>query len=145
MVSLKSLFWDPYFSFYTSMTLLKLPLNWNSSSLLMIQIFFIQKKDLKILESKVNNELINLHEWLSANKLTLNIKKSNFVIFRPYQKKLTFSVRIKIFDNVIGENLYLENKEYVKYLGILIDGHLSWKHQIDYISTKIKQISWTFC
>ena len=83
--------------------------------------------------------MINLHEWLSANKLTLNIKKSNFVIFRPYQKKLTFSVRIKIFDNVIGENLYLENKEYVKYLGILIDRHLSWKYQIDYISTKISK------
>ena len=66
-------------------------------------------------------------------------KISNFVIFRPYQKKLAFSVRIKIFDNVIGENLYLENKEYVKYLGILIDRHLSWKHQIDYISPKINK------
>ena len=66
-------------------------------------------------------------------------KKSNFVIFRRYQKKLTFSVRIKIFDNVIEESLYLENKEYVKYLGILIDRHLSWKYQIDYISTKISK------
>ena len=55
------------------------------------------------------------------------------------RKKVTFSVRIEIFDNVIGENLYLENKEYVKYLGILIDRHLSWKHQIDYISTKISK------
>lgn len=30
-------------------------------------------KNLTILESKVNNELVNIHTWLSANKLSLNI------------------------------------------------------------------------
>ena len=45
-------------------------------------------KNLKYLEKTMNNELQKLGDWLIANKLTLNIKKSNFVIFRPYQKKL---------------------------------------------------------
>ena len=40
-------------------------------------------KNLKVLESKVNNELVNIHTLLSANKLSLNIDKSNFVIFHP--------------------------------------------------------------
>ena len=43
-------------------------------------------KNLKDLETIVNIELQNLYNWLTANKLTLNIKKFNSVIFYPYQK-----------------------------------------------------------
>ena len=42
-------------------------------------------KNLKSLETKVNDELFKLYDWLTVNKLTLNAKKSNYVIFRPYQ------------------------------------------------------------
>ena len=38
-------------------------------------------KNLKDLETIVNNGLQNLYDWLTANKLTLNINKANFVIF----------------------------------------------------------------
>ena len=47
---------------------------------------FYADKDLKMLETVVNAELKKVCEWLAINKLTLNISKSNFVIFRPYQK-----------------------------------------------------------
>ena len=43
-------------------------------------------KNLKSLESTVNAEIFRVYNWLIANKLSLNIKKSNFVIFRPRQK-----------------------------------------------------------
>ena len=45
-------------------------------------------KSLPLLESIVNEELINVCDWLLANKLTLNAKKSNYVIFHPYQQKI---------------------------------------------------------
>ena len=98
-------------------------------------------KNLKLLETTVNEELIKVCDWLIANKLTLNIQKSNYVIFRPFQKKkkLTSKMQDKIFDNASGKFIDLTNKEYVKYLGILIDSHLSWKHHIDYISTKVSK------
>ena len=44
---------------------------------------FYKHKNLKVLESKVNNELVKIHTLLSANKLSLNIDKSNSVIFHP--------------------------------------------------------------
>jgi hypothetical protein len=47
-------------------------------------------KNMKALESTVNIELRNLYDWLTASKLTLNIKKSNFVIFHSYQKRLAY-------------------------------------------------------
>ena len=54
-----------------------------------------QEKILKSLETTVNKELEKVHEWLTANKLNLNIKKYNFVIFHPYQKKVIHKLNIK--------------------------------------------------
>ena len=56
-------------------------------------------KNLRALENKVNAELSKIYDWLIANKLSLNIKKSNFVIFRPRQKILNNQVNVKVFDH----------------------------------------------
>ena len=42
-----------------------------------------------------------------------------------------------IFDNEQNKNVALECKEFIKYLVILIDSHLTWKHHIDHIAIKI--------
>ena len=63
------------------------------------------------MQETVNNELLKVSEWLNANKLTLNAKKSNYVIFRPYQRKLSYSVNIKMFDNSTHTFTSLEYKE----------------------------------
>ena len=57
-------------------------------------------KDLKSLESVINIELQKVCDWLNANKLTINAKKSNFVIFRPSQKKLSYQINIQYRPNV---------------------------------------------
>ena len=44
-----------------------------------------------------------------------------------------------IFDNEQNKKVALECKEFLKYLGILIDNNLSWKHHIDHIVIKIGQ------
>ena len=98
-------------------------------------------RHLKSLEETVNKELKNVCEWLHVNKLTLNIKKSNFVIFRPPQRSLNYEIKLKVIDYSTNISSGLECKEYVKYLGVLIDNHLSWKYQIDYIAVKISQIA----
>lgn len=83
------------------------------------------------LEAVVNNELKNVCDWLNANKLTINAKKSNYVIFRPMQKKLNYQICLKIQDNNMNAVTALESKDYVKFLGVLIDKHLTWKQHID--------------
>ena len=99
-------------------------------------------KNLKPLELEVNVELNKLCEWLTANKRTLNAKKSNYVIFQNYRKKLSFQPTINIFDNDKSNIMSyspLECKDYVKYLGILIDKNLIWKGHIDLIAIKISK------
>ena len=95
--------------------------------------------NIKNLEKTFNKELAKVSSWLIANKLTLNISKSNFVIFCPYQKKITYQPTIKLFDNISQGLVALECKTYVKYLGVLIDQHLSWKHHIDHIALRISK------
>ena len=42
-------------------------------------------KDINELEKLTNTHLSKIHLWLSSNELTLNIDKTNFVIFHPTQ------------------------------------------------------------
>ena len=96
-------------------------------------------ENLKTLELIVNAELNNLCNWLNSNKLTLNIQKTNFVIFHPYQKKLNYLPQISIFDNEKNKNVALEHKNCIKFLGLLIDENLSWKNHIHTLTTKISK------
>ena len=48
---------------------------------------FYSHQDPNTVESVLNAELSNVSLWLQANKLTLNVDKSNFIIFRPPQRK----------------------------------------------------------
>ena len=48
------------------------------------------------LEKVINNELKKLRVWLIVNRLSLNIEKTNFVIFHPYNKPLKQKITLKI-------------------------------------------------
>ena len=47
---------------------------------------FCSHKDIQVLERNVNEQLSMVHNWLCANELSLNIEKSNYVLFHPVQK-----------------------------------------------------------
>ena len=51
-------------------------------------------KNLKSLETVMNDELLKIVDWLTPSKLSLNVKKSNYSIFHPYQKRLNYDVNI---------------------------------------------------
>ena len=101
--------------------------------------FLYADKNLKSLETIVNCELTKVVVWLIPNKLSLNIKKTNYIIFHPYQKHINFNIRIKAYDSRTKTLFDLERKDHVKYLGVIIDQHLSWKHHINYIALKISR------
>ena len=48
---------------------------------------FCRSKNLHELSTVINNELGNIIKWLKANRLSLNIDKTNFMIFRPKGRK----------------------------------------------------------
>jgi hypothetical protein len=94
---------------------------------------FYRHKNINILQSDVNTELNSINVWLCANKLSLNVEKSNFVLFHPSQRKIGINFQLSINDKIIKQCYS------VKYLGILIDSNLGWKSQIESIAKKIKR------
>ena len=91
---------------------------------------FISGKDINHLEQTINTELDNIILWLKANKLSLNIKKTQFMLFSGF-KKTKPSINLKIEGESISETVKS------KFLGVIIDNKLSWKDHIAYISGKI--------
>ena len=99
---------------------------------------YCESDDLALLTRKVNKELKKVKLWLDSNKLALNIEKTNFVLFHSPQKKLTGDVRLKIGKHDI------QKTKYVKFLGVLMDEHLSWKHHTAELCKKLSRTSGIF-
>ena len=83
-----------------------------------------------MLKRKLNKELKKIKLWLDSNKLALTIGKTNFVLFHSPQKKLSGSFKLKI------GNQEIQRCKYVKFLGILMDEHLSWKYHVTELCKK---------
>ena len=84
-------------------------------------------------QKKVNKDLSNLSNWLRANKLSLNVKKTELVIFRPRKLKIDHSFKFKLD----GKRLVPTHS--VKYLGVLIDKHLLWNKQVAQIKMSLNR------
>ena len=76
-----------------------------------------------------------MHDWLCANKLTLNLKKTKYLVFQPRQK-LNLN---HLLPPLILAGEILEKASNIKYLGTVIDHHLSWRGPIDYVCDKVSR------
>ena len=81
----------------------------------------------------VNTDLKHLVNWLNANKISLNIKKTEMVIFKSNQKKFEGDLKIEL----CGKRLY--PTESVKYLGVKIDTTFSWQYHVNDVSIKLNR------
>ena len=84
------------------------------------------------IQNVINSELKNLNSWLIANRLSLNITKTEFVVIgSPQRMNATQNdIAVRIHDREI-------NRVEIKSLGMHIDRHLSWSEHIHKISKKI--------
>ena len=67
----------------------------------------------------------DLVQWLWANKIALNVKKTNIVIFRSPRKQITKKMNFHMSGQKIRQ------KTCTKYLGVLLDEHLLFKDHIN--------------
>ena len=80
----------------------------------------------------VNRELQGVVQWFKANRLSVNLKKTNFVIFgSPAETKSVKKCEILL------DNVNINRTDEATFLGVIIDEHLSWKSHITYIKGKI--------
>ena len=91
---------------------------------------FISGTNLQDMSRIMNNELKLLVEWLKCNKLSLNVSKTNFMIFRSRKSIPLPKVDIKINEISIQEVIK------TKFLGVILDNKLTWKQHITHTSNK---------
>ena len=91
------------------------------------------------LSVQINTELENVYVWLRANKLSLNLMKSKYMLFGPKSPLLQpQQLSIKIQDIEIEQGSKKNNQASLKFLGINFDENLNWK---DHILTVCKKIN----
>lgn len=93
---------------------------------------FCSGKNLKELLCCVEMELENLKTWFDVNKLSLNIRKTKFMVFGNLNDS-DCNVKLKIC------NVDIERVFVTKFLGVVIDQKLTWKQHIEYIKGKISK------
>lgn len=82
----------------------------------------------------MNHELIKIMDWLKTNKKSLNIFKTNYILFHPKQKFVILS------NNITLDDVSVKQVEVAKFLGVLADQQLSWKSHISYVAKKISKL-----
>ena len=82
----------------------------------------------------VNNELVHISNWMNINKLTINYAKTKYTIITNNKAKLDYTVKI--------DQTTIKRSKCIKYLGVLLDDSLTWKPQIDRVSSKLASGSW---
>ena len=91
-------------------------------------------RNLNDITELVNRELVNVYSWLLANRLTLNLDKTNWMFFSTSMKGYVFPNNpIKIND------ISLSQCHEFKYLGLILDASLKFDKHVDYISRKISR------
>ena len=99
-------------------------------------------KDLKDVETVVTmmrNLLKWVIGWMQTNVFLALVNLTLLYSIPPYQHKPDCTIQLEISNNDFNKSVPLEQKRFVKYLGILIDNNLSWKYHIDYISSKVSK------
>ena len=79
----------------------------------------------------LNKDLRELSFWLKANKIALNVAKTELILFKTHNKNYDADLKIKLCRKIIHAS------QYVKYLGVFTDENLNWKKHINEISTKL--------
>lgn len=80
----------------------------------------------------LNHQLLLLSEWFQSNKLTLNVAKTNYMLFGSKPKR-TLANSLKI----VIDGKPISHVTEVKFLGIMIDENLNWKSHASLVSSKI--------
>ena len=85
----------------------------------------------KLIET-LNEELCKVDKWLQANKLTLNIRKTHYMLFHRVRLKRE---QLNIYFR--RETIFRVNS--TKFLGVIIDDKLKWTAHIQYIKNKLSK------
>ena len=88
-------------------------------------------KNVNCLQSNLNLEVRKINAWLHYNQLSLNVAKTDCILFIEKKENITLHLR----------EYALRQTDCIKYLGIHMDMNVSWNRHIQQIETKLSAAS----
>ena len=85
-------------------------------------------------QKTIDGELDKLNNWFQANKLSLNIKKTTFMLFGRKWKNVPDALTLISID---GKPI--ERVTSTKFLGVYIDNKLTWQTHISQLAIKVSR------
>ena len=92
---------------------------------------FCPGSDIVQLSIIVSNELDKLSEWFAVNKLSLNLSKTNFMLFTNCRREQNVNIGIN--------NCEIDMVYKTKYLGVVIVSKLNWKDHVAMVKSKLSK------
>jgi hypothetical protein len=86
-------------------------------------------------KNALNNDLKNVSDWLIVNILSLNTKKTEYMIIGSYQRLNLIETDLPIY---LGTEKIKRIKT-IKSLGLMLNETLSWNEQVNAITTKVNR------
>ena len=84
------------------------------------------------LKTQVNNEINKVDKWFRSNKLSLNYKKSSYLVINKYPQH-SIDIDLEISMN----NIKISRSKYVKFLGLWLDDDLKFRTRIQRLETHL--------
>ena len=85
------------------------------------------------LKNNIQFNINKLYDWLNVNKLSLNISKTNVLLFNIRNKNRNINMDLNI------NNIKVKQVSEIKFLGVIIDCKFSWKLQLNYVSSNLSR------
>ena len=101
----------------------------------MVLVFYTIKK----INKHVNKDLRSLSKWLNADKVFVNITKTEVLIFKLKGRVFDTDLKLKL----CGKKLFTSKS--VKYLGVVLDECLQWNFQINQLCLKLNKTNTMLC
>ena len=91
-----------------------------------------REKTFEKLFAVANQQLKSIDNWLTSNKFSLKIDKTNYIVFHTPHSKISKNTNLQL------RNANLKRVQCIKFLGLFVHENLSWKPHMEWLLQKIK-------
>ena len=95
---------------------------------------YATNEDLSQLISFLKHDFELVIDWFKANKLSLNLAKTNYVIFSPKNTTIDYTNAEIFLDGETIKPVY-----FAKFLGIFVDNHIAWKSHVEHTCSQLSK------
>ena len=93
---------------------------------------YYSHRNLRVLRCCIENDLSVVMDWFRANSLTLNVQKTNLLLFSPKSgKQRNFKIHIN--------QVTVKPVKETKFLGVILDNEMNWTTHVKSLLTKMKR------